>query len=121
MKYRSFYISSFQILTPTPVGVQISEDVPVLGEFLVAEGIRVPEDIRVSEGVRVPAHFRVLDRKKLKLPDPTRPEKIFYPHTPINYVLQACQSSCLRSPWGHAILVNCYVICRLLSIIIIVK
>ena len=52
-KRRSFYISSFQIFTPTPVDVQISEDVPVPGEVLVAKGIRVPEDIRVREGVRV--------------------------------------------------------------------
>ena len=81
------------MLTPAPVGVQISEDVPVLGEVLVAEGIRVSEAIRVPEGVRVPEHFRepeisstrhfwVPDRKKLKLPDPSRPEKMFYPHTP---------------------------------------
>ena len=75
LKYRSFYISSFQILTPTLVGVQISEDVPVPGEVLVAEGIQVAEDIRVPEKhIRVPEHFRVpeiirvLDRKKLKLP-----------------------------------------------------
>ena len=53
-------------MTPTPVGVQISEDVPLPGEVLVAEGIRVPENIRVPEGVRVPEknirvpeHFRV--------------------------------------------------------------
>ena len=54
LKYRSFCITSFKISTPTPVGVQISEDVPVPGEVLVAEGIRV------------------LDRKKLKIPVPTR-------------------------------------------------
>ena len=49
LKCRSFYISSFQISTATPVGGQISEDVSVPGEVLVAEGIRVPEDIRVPE------------------------------------------------------------------------
>ena len=75
----------------------MSEDVPVSGEVLVAEGIRVPEDIRVPEGIRVPEHlrvrplsgtrnFRVLDRKKLKLPDLTRPEKMFYPDIP-SYIL----------------------------------
>ena len=69
-------------MTPTPVAVQISEDVPVLGNVVEAEAIRVLEDIRVHEGVRVPEQFRVLDRKKLQLPDPTRPEKMFYPHTP---------------------------------------
>ena len=53
-----------------PKGVQILEDVPVSG------GIRVAEEIQVPEGVRV------LDWKKLKWPDPTRTEKMFYPHTP---------------------------------------
>ena len=63
-------------------GFQISEDIPVLGGVQVAESIRVPEDIRVPE------HFRVLDRKKLKLPDPTRPENMFYPHTSNKYALK---------------------------------
>ena len=95
LKYRSFYISSFQILTPTPVGVQISEDVPVPGKVLVAEGIRVPENIRVPEGVRVsenirvPEHYRVPGIVWYSTEEnwnyPTRPEKMFYPHTPIQY------------------------------------
>ena len=59
LEYISFYISSFQILAPTPVGVQISEDVPIPGMVLVAEGIRVPEDVRVAESVRVPENIRV--------------------------------------------------------------
>ena len=49
------YISSFQILTPTPVGVQIFEDVP--GEVLVVEGIQVSEDIRVPEHLQIPEMF----------------------------------------------------------------
>ena len=47
LKYRSFYISLFQILAPISVGVQTSEDI------------------------------RVLDRKKLKLSDPTRKNVLF--------------------------------------------
>ena len=70
-------ISSFEILTPTPVSVQISEDVPVPGEVLVAEGIRVPEDIGVPEGVRAP-------EKNWNYPTRPNPKKMFYPHTP-NY------------------------------------
>ena len=73
-------------MTPTPVGVQISEDVPVPSEVLVAEGIRVPKDIRVPEkNIRVPEHLLVPVRKKLKLTDPTRPVKMFHPHTPIRF------------------------------------
>ena len=48
------------MLTPTPVGVQISENVPV------------PENIRVAEHLRVPS----------------RPEKMIYPHTPNFYVFK---------------------------------
>ena len=54
------------------------EDVPVPGGIRVAEGvpkpeyIRVPQGLRVPENIRVPESFRVLDREKLKLPDPTR-------------------------------------------------
>ena len=59
------------MFTPTPVGVQISEDVPLPGEVLVAEGIRVPEDIRVPEGVQVPEHFRA-KTIKITRPDSTR-------------------------------------------------
>ena len=48
LKYRSFYISSFQFWTPIPVSVRAP------GEVLVAEGIRVAEDIRVPEYFWVP-------------------------------------------------------------------
>ena len=70
------------------------EDVPVPGGVRVAEGvpkseyIQVPKGLRVLENIRVPEHFRnlrVLERRKLKLPDTTRPEKMFYPHTPNRY------------------------------------
>ena len=97
----SFYISSFQILSPTPVGIQISEDVPVHDEVLVAEGIWVPEDIRVLESVRVPENsgtrnvrvrenfgypkmFRYSTEKNWNYP--TRPEKMFCPHTLIKNI-----------------------------------
>ena len=96
MEYISFYISSFQILAPTPVGVQKSEDFPVPGMVLVAEGIRVPEDVRVAESVRVPENIRVpeiyeysTEKNWNYIPDPTRPdltwpEEMFHPHTPNN-------------------------------------
>ena len=69
-------------MTPTPVGVQISEDVPIPGEVLVFKGIRIIE-IYISM-IRVPEEYpNVIEYpKKIKLPDPTRPEKMFYPHTP---------------------------------------
>ena len=72
-----FAILKFEIqivlhfVTPIPIGVQISEDVPVPGEVLVAEGIWIPEDIRVPEHFRVPEIFRYSTEKKLKIPDPT--------------------------------------------------
>ena len=58
------------------VGIEISEDVPVPDGVLVGEGIRVPERVLVLE------YVRELGREKLKLLDPTRPEKMFYPRTP---------------------------------------
>ena len=73
--------------------IRVPEDVPVLDGVRVAEGVRIPEYIGVPEGLRVPENirvpgrfrllegFRVLGRKKLKLPDPTRLEKMFYPQT----------------------------------------
>ena len=68
------------------VGVQISEDVPVPGGVLVDEGIRVPEDIRVQLGYTFwYPKFSGDPPKKLKLPNPNRPENMFYPHTPTNY------------------------------------
>ena len=86
MKYRSFYISSFQILIPTPVGV------PIPGEVLVAEGIRVPGDIRVPEGIRVPEYFqepKIFGYSTEKNWNyATQPEKMFYPHTPSNNYYQ---------------------------------
>ena len=72
--YRSFYILSFQILTPTPLGVQISEDVPVPGEVLVAEGIRVPEDIRVTE------IFGYSTEKNWHYPTRPDPKNVLPPH-----------------------------------------
>ena len=64
------------MLTPTPVGVHISEDVPVLGEVLKAKGIRVPKDIRVPE------HFP----KKIEITRPFPTRKNVLPAHP--YILQ---------------------------------
>ena len=97
LKFRLFYISSFQILTPTPEGVQISKDVPVPGDVIVAEGIRVPEDIRLPEkNIRVPEHFRVLDWKKIEI---TRPDpKKCSPRTPL---ITAIKNFCNPSTTEH--------------------
>ena len=38
----SFYISSFKILTPTPVGVRISEDVPYPARFQYPKAFEYP-------------------------------------------------------------------------------